>query len=155
MAQTLFNRNATFCSIKCYLIQSLNFIIKYFLVVQIKSNTPVLMCSVPGYDASGRVDDLVAQQNKPCTSIAIGKLIQFLIRNQNNFQVMLNHFSFLGSAEGFSLTEKAINSAVKSGRYLYLQCARICYIVNYDRERVWILPFPTWAGFVLSFNIAC
>ena len=39
------------------------------------------MCSVPGYDASGRVDDLVAQQNKPCTSIAIGKLIQFLIRN--------------------------------------------------------------------------
>jgi dynein heavy chain 1 len=30
------------------------------------------MCSVPGHDASGRVDDLVAQQNKQCTAIAIG-----------------------------------------------------------------------------------
>ena len=45
-----------------------------------------------GYDASGRVDDLSAQQAKQCTSIAIG------------------------SAEGFTLAEKAISSASKSGR---------------------------------------
>lgn len=31
------------------------------------------MCSVPGYDASGRVDDLAAETNKSITSIAIGK----------------------------------------------------------------------------------
>jgi len=31
------------------------------------------MCSVTGYDASGWVDDLAAEQNKQCTSIAIGK----------------------------------------------------------------------------------
>ena len=31
------------------------------------------MCSVPGYDASGRVDDLAAEMNKQVTSIAIGK----------------------------------------------------------------------------------
>ena len=59
---------------------------------QIKSNTPVLLCSVTGYDASGRVDDLAAHQSKQCTSIAIG------------------------SAEGFNLAEKAISSASKSGR---------------------------------------
>ena len=37
-----------------------------------KAGTPVLMCSVPGYDASGRVDDLAAQLNKQITSVAIG-----------------------------------------------------------------------------------
>lgn len=39
---------------------------------QIKANTPVLMCSVPGYDASGWVDDLAAELGKQLTSIAIG-----------------------------------------------------------------------------------
>lgn len=59
---------------------------------QIKSCTPVLLCSVTGFDASSRVDDLATQQGKQCTRIAIG------------------------SAEGFSLAEKAISSASKSGR---------------------------------------
>ena len=40
---------------------------------QIKASTPVLMCSVPGYDASSRVDDLAAEMSKQITSIAIGK----------------------------------------------------------------------------------
>ena len=40
---------------------------------QIKANTPILLCSVTGYDASHRVDDLAAQQSKQCTSIAIGQ----------------------------------------------------------------------------------
>ena len=40
---------------------------------QVKASTPVLLCSVTGYDASGRVDDLAAQQGKQCTSIAIGR----------------------------------------------------------------------------------
>ena len=38
-----------------------------------KSGTPVLLCSVTGYDASSRVDDLAAQQGRQCTSIAIGE----------------------------------------------------------------------------------
>ena len=57
-----------------------------------KSGTPILLCLVPGYDASGRVDDLSASQNKQCTSITNG------------------------SAEGFSLAEKVISSASKTGR---------------------------------------
>jgi hypothetical protein len=39
------------------------------------------MCSVPGHDASGRVDDLVAQQNKQCTAIAIGNYDIIFIQN--------------------------------------------------------------------------
>ena len=40
---------------------------------EIKAQTPILMCSVPGYDASGRVDDLAAELNTQITSIAIGR----------------------------------------------------------------------------------
>ena len=36
------------------------------------SGHPVLLCSAPGYDASGRVEDLAAQLNKPVVGIAIG-----------------------------------------------------------------------------------
>ena len=45
----------------------------YICENEIRGATPVLMCSVPGYDASSRVDDLAAELNKPITSIAIGK----------------------------------------------------------------------------------
>ena len=59
---------------------------------EVRPSAPVLLCSVSGYDASGRVDDLAAELGRPVTSIAIG------------------------SAEGFSQADKAINSAVKTGR---------------------------------------
>lgn len=39
---------------------------------EINCKTPILMCSVPGYDASGRIDDLATELNKPITAIAIG-----------------------------------------------------------------------------------
>lgn len=64
---------------------------------EITCQTPVLMCSVPGYDASGRVMDLAAQLGRQLTDIAIG------------------------SAEGFSQADKAINSAIKSGRWVMLK----------------------------------
>ncbi|MEQ2219816.1 hypothetical protein XENOCAPTIV_024743 [Xenoophorus captivus] len=37
-------------------------------LIPVKPSTPVLMCSVPGYDASGLVRDLAAEQNKQITS---------------------------------------------------------------------------------------
>ena len=125
----------------------------YYL--QIKSSTPVLLCSVTGYDASNRVDDLAAQQGKQCTSIAIGECersnmnrvdcdislfwwhyLPSSIHHDATFSLPVSlpfSFSFplppflptpssppflffLGSAEGFSLAEKAISSASKSGR---------------------------------------
>ena len=42
---------------------------------EIKASTPILMCSMPGYDASGTVDDLAAELNNTITSIAIGKKV--------------------------------------------------------------------------------
>lgn len=48
---------------------------------QVKPGTPVLMCSVPGYDASGLVRDLAAEQNKHITSISIGKTTQGVCGN--------------------------------------------------------------------------
>lgn len=60
---------------------------------EIRPNVPALLCSVPGFDASSRVDDLAAELNKPISSIAIG------------------------SAEGFNQAERAINMACKTGRY--------------------------------------
>lgn len=64
---------------------------------QLNANTPALLCSVPGFDASGRVDDLATELNKQISSIAIG------------------------SAEGFNQAERAINSACKTGRWVMLK----------------------------------
>ncbi|CAG10419.1 unnamed protein product, partial [Tetraodon nigroviridis] len=64
---------------------------------EVKPSTPVLMCSVPGYDASGLVRDLAAEENRQITSISIG------------------------SAEGFNKADKDINTAVKSGRWVMLE----------------------------------
>ena len=65
----------------CILSVEVNFCLKERLELlmlvckQIKANTPALMCSVPGYDASGWVDDLAAEMGKQLTSIAIGMTI--------------------------------------------------------------------------------
>lgn len=59
---------------------------------EVTARTPVLLCSAPGFDASGRVDDLAAQKGQTLVSIAIG------------------------SAEGFTQADQAIASAVKTGR---------------------------------------
>lgn len=64
---------------------------------QLTSNTPALLCSVPGFDASSRVDDLAAELNKQISSIAIG------------------------SAEGFNQADRAINMACKTGKWVLLK----------------------------------
>lgn len=62
----------------------------------IRANVPVLLCSVPGYDASGRVDDLAAELGKQIASIAIG------------------------SAEGFNQATNVINAAVRTGKWVLI-----------------------------------
>lgn len=64
---------------------------------EMKATNPILMCSVPGYDASGRVDDLATELGKNLTAIAIG------------------------SPEGFSQADKVINSSAKLGRWVMLK----------------------------------
>jgi dynein heavy chain 1 len=64
---------------------------------EIKATTPILMCSVTGFDASGHVEDLAAETSKQLISIAIG------------------------SSEGFTQAEKAINNSSKNGRWVLLK----------------------------------
>ena len=65
---------------------------------EVNANTPVLMCSVAGFDASGRVDDLSAELGKPMTSIAIGKKTHCAIffRESDNYKIQFSYiFAFV------------------------------------------------------------
>ncbi|KAI7899864.1 dynein heavy chain [Cokeromyces recurvatus] len=64
---------------------------------EVGSSTPLALCSVPGYDASYRVDNLVSEMNMRCTSVA------------------------MGSTEGFALADQAIAAAVKTGNWVMLK----------------------------------
>lgn len=64
---------------------------------EIQPTTPISLCSVPGYDASFRVDNLVAEVNVRCTSVA------------------------MGSQEGFTLADNAIASSIKNGNWVLLK----------------------------------
>ncbi|RUP48413.1 dynein heavy chain [Jimgerdemannia flammicorona] len=64
---------------------------------EINSSTPVALCSVPGYDASYRVDNLVVDVGVRCASVA------------------------MGSAEGFTLADQAISAATKNGNWVMLK----------------------------------
>uniref|UniRef100_A0A1X7T615 Dynein heavy chain region D6 P-loop domain-containing protein n=1 Tax=Amphimedon queenslandica TaxID=400682 RepID=A0A1X7T615_AMPQE len=93
---------------------------------EVKGNTPVLLCSVPGYDASSRVDDLSASQNKQCTSIAIG------------------------SAEGFNLAEKGISSASKTGRWVILKNVHLAtqWLVSLEKKLHSLSPHASFRLFL-------
>ncbi|KAK6191509.1 hypothetical protein SNE40_003176 [Patella caerulea] len=93
---------------------------------EIKANTPVLMCSVTGYDASGRVDDLAAELNKQITPIAIG------------------------SAEGFTLADKVINSSSKSGRWVVLKNVHLApqWLVQLEKKLHNLTPHPSFRLFL-------
>ncbi|XP_040576126.1 dynein heavy chain, cytoplasmic [Lepeophtheirus salmonis] len=93
---------------------------------QVKASTPILMCSVLGYDASERVDDLAAELSKGMTSIAIG------------------------SEEGFNQAEKAINTAVKSGRWVMLKNVHLApaWLVTLEKKLHSLQPHPTFRLFL-------
>ncbi|KAL9938803.1 hypothetical protein V8E36_002522 [Tilletia maclaganii] len=64
---------------------------------EISASTPVALCSVPGFDAAYRVDNLVKITNSRCTSVA------------------------MGSQEGFTLADQAITNAARSGAWVLLK----------------------------------
>ncbi|RWS31185.1 Dynein heavy chain: cytoplasmic-like protein [Leptotrombidium deliense] len=92
----------------------------------IKATNPILMCSVPGYDASGRVDDLAAELGKSLTSIAIG------------------------SSEGFNQAEKAINSSSKSGKWVMLKNVHLApqWLVQLEKKLHTLMPHPGFRLFL-------
>lgn len=93
---------------------------------EVKALNPILFCAVPGFDASGRVDDLAAELSKGLSSIAIG------------------------SAEGFTEAEKAINSAVKSGRWVLLKNVHLApqWLVQLEKKLHSLSPNPQFRLFL-------
>lgn len=75
-------------------------------------STPLVLCSMPGYDASFRVDDLASKTKKPYKSLAIG------------------------SAEGFDLAEKAIQAGSKSGTWVLLKNVHLApqWLVHLEKK---------------------
>jgi len=98
----------------------------YIVENEVKANTPLLLCSMPGYDVSGRVDDLVALTNRQCTSIAIG------------------------SAEGFSQAEKVISASVKSGKWVLLKNVHLApqWLVSLEKRLHTLTPHPGFRLFM-------
>ncbi|XP_077296363.1 dynein heavy chain, cytoplasmic isoform X2 [Arctopsyche grandis] len=90
--------------------------------------TPALLCSVTGYDASGRVDDLATELNKQISSIAIG------------------------SAEGFNQAERAINMACKTGRWVMLKNVHLApsWLVQLEKKLHSLQPHPGFRLFLTT-----
>ncbi|CAG4965564.1 unnamed protein product [Parnassius apollo] len=95
---------------------------------QLNATTPAILCSVPGYDASGRVDDMATELNKPLSSIAIG------------------------SAEGFNQAERAINTACKSGRWVMLKNVHLApvWLVQLEKKLHSLQPHPNFRLFLTT-----
>jgi dynein heavy chain 1 len=64
---------------------------------EVEAASPVCLCSVPGYDASYRVDNLVSTTGAKCTPVA------------------------MGSQEGFALADQAIAAAARTGNWVLLK----------------------------------
>ena len=64
---------------------------------EVDASTPIALCSVHGYDASYRVDNLVKLVNARCTPVA------------------------MGSQEGFALADHAITTGARTGNWVLLK----------------------------------
>jgi dynein heavy chain 1 len=74
----------------------------------ISCHIPLLLCSAPGHDVSGRVESLARELNKELSSVA------------------------MGSAEGFDVAESYFNVASKRGTWVLLKNVHLC--VDWLRE---------------------
>lgn len=98
----------------------------YIVENEIKATTPILMCSVSGFDASGRVEDLAAENSKQLISIAIG------------------------SSEGFTQAEKAINTSSKTGRWVLLKNVHLAtqWLVQLEKKLHNLQAHPSFRIFL-------
>lgn len=97
---------------------------------EIKATNPCLMCYVPGYDASDRVEDLSSELGIKPVSIP------------------------LGSAEGFNRAEKAINSASKNGGWVILKNVHLApqWLMQLEKKLHTLISSPGFRLF-LTFEI--
>lgn len=76
--------------------------------LEISSTVPLLLCSAPGHDVSGRVESMARELNKDIASVA------------------------MGSSEGFETAESLILIAAKRGTWVLLKNVHLC--VDWLRE---------------------
>jgi len=69
---------------------------------EIDASHPLLLCSAPGYDVSGRVDSMARDLNKEIASVA------------------------MGSVEGFGTAERMVMAASKRGSWVMLKNCHLC-----------------------------
>ncbi|GJQ76160.1 hypothetical protein Trydic_g1905 [Trypoxylus dichotomus] len=93
---------------------------------ELQAGIPALLCSVPGFDASSRVDDLAAELNKQISSIAIG------------------------SAEGFNQADRAINMACKTGKWVLLKNVHLApqWLVQLEKKLHSLQPHSNFRLFL-------
>lgn len=83
---------------KTNLVEEADYNLARIVANEVKALTPVVMSSVPGYDASFRVDHMVSQQSGVhCTSVA------------------------MGSQEGYNLADQAIATANRTGNWVLIK----------------------------------
>jgi dynein heavy chain 1 len=72
------------------------------VVEEIDSTSPLLICSAPGYDVSGRVESMARETGKELHSVA------------------------MGSSEGFDTAESLVSGASKRGTWVMLKNVHLC-----------------------------
>ena len=69
---------------------------------ELSPTSPLLLCSAPGYDVSGRVDAMARELSKELASVA------------------------MGSAEGYETADKLVSMAAKRGTWVMLKNCHLC-----------------------------
>ncbi|TIC37063.1 hypothetical protein E3Q09_01001 [Wallemia mellicola] len=93
---------------------------------EVGPQTPVALCSVPGYDASYRVDNLVSGLGIRCNSVA------------------------MGSPEGFRQAEQAITQSARSGQWVLLKNVHLApgWLTQVEKKLQTLNPTPNFRLFL-------
>lgn len=75
----------------------------------VQSHTPLLLCSAPGHDVSGRVEAMARELNKQLDAVA------------------------MGSSEGYELADSYLTQAMKRGTWVMLKNVHLC--IDWLRDR--------------------
>jgi dynein heavy chain 1 len=100
--------------------------LKDVILNETKAETALVFCSVPGYDASYRVEHLANEVAVPLNSVA------------------------MGSAEGFELAEKAIQGAVRTGTWVLLKNCHLAprWLAQLEKKLHSLKPNPKFRLFL-------
>ena len=95
---------------------------------EVTASSPIILSSVPGHDASYRVESLVKMTNIRCTTVP------------------------LGSQEGVSLADSAIASAARTGDWVCLQNVHLAvtYLSALEKRLSSLSPHPNFRLFLTS-----